>query len=77
MFFKVKSKETIKKNVMEAGLAACECHGDVRRSIGFAFKENGINATCDMVNEMANEVFDAWQKSDELKERMAGHLWTA
>ena len=76
MFFKAKSKDAIKKNVMEAGLAACECHGDVRRSISFAFKENGITPNFDMVNAMADEVFDAWQKSDELKERMAGHLWT-
>lgn len=76
MFFKAKSKETIKKNVMESGLAACECHGDVRRSISVAFRNNGVKPTNEMVNAMAEEVFIEWQKSEELQLRKEAHLWS-
>lgn len=75
MFFKTKSPETIKKNVMKAGLQACECHGDVRRAVYMEFKNNGISPTNEMNNKMSEEVFEVWQKS-EIKKHSQSRLWS-
>lgn len=66
--FKYKSKSlSVEDIAFKAGIAACECHADVRRSICLAYRNEGIQANVEHINALAEKVQLKWKEEMNIK----------
>lgn len=60
--YKSNNKTNIEDIAFNAGIAACECHGDVRRSICMAYRNEGMTVNVDQVNALTEKVNKHWKE---------------
>ena len=61
--FKYKSKSlSVEEIAFKAGLSACECHADVRRSICMAYRNEGVPVNAEHVNMLTERVNMKWKE---------------